>query len=127
MTSTEPTAHPGAEVAVELTGSAPADAHAVFGVLHTAYASDRDRGDAPRTPDGSGARPAVWSATFDTADVRDEPRPVGLTAPVTADLQGSYQAVDGLRRTLASAFEVKVLGTSSGDQEEVVQLRLASR
>ncbi|WP_329454336.1 hypothetical protein [Streptomyces sp. NBC_01497] len=126
MTSTEPSAHTAAEVAVELTGSAPADAHAVFGVLHTAYASDRDRGDTPQAPD-SGGRTTVWSATFDTTDRREEPRPVELGAPVTAVLQGGYQAVEGLCGTLSSAFAVRVVGTSSGDQEQEVQLRLASR
>ncbi|MEW2544281.1 hypothetical protein AB0910_00640 [Streptomyces sp. NPDC047002] len=126
MTSTEPSAHPAAEVAVELTGPAPEDAQAVFGVLHSAYASDRDRDDAPS---GAGAegRTTVWTATFDTAAPHGDARPVALGAPVTAVLQGGPQAVDGVRSTLESAFAVRIVGTSSGDQEQEVQLRLATR
>ena len=126
MTSAEQSAHEAATVVVELSGSAPADAHAVFGVLHTAYASDRAPDDMPQEPDGGG-RTTVWTAAFDTTDVREQPRPVALGAPVTAVLQGGYRAVDGLRVTLSSAFAVNVVGTSSGDQEQEVQLRLASR
>ncbi|GAA3714041.1 hypothetical protein [Streptomyces tremellae] len=122
MTSTEPSANPDAEVAVELTGSAPEDAQAVFGVLHSAYASDRDRDDAPS---GSGA--TVWAATFDTAARHGDAHPVPLGAPVTAVLQGGPQAVHGVRSTLESAFAVRIVGTSSGDQEQEVQLRLATR
>jgi hypothetical protein len=122
MTSTQQP--PAEEVAVELTGSGTRDAHAVFSVLNEAYASDRDAGDVPQ--DTPGAGPTVWCATFDASHVRAVPAPVPLTAPVTATLQGGYHAVDSLRTTLASAFDVRMVGSASGDQEQEVHLELAS-
>jgi hypothetical protein len=116
---------PAAEVVVALSGELKEDAHTVFGVLGTAFASDRAPDDAPQ--DVAGGRPAVWTATFNVSDVGTEPGPAQLTAPITATLQGGYTAVDSLRRTLASAFAVRVVGTASGDQEEEIKLRLASR
>ncbi|MDX3854308.1 hypothetical protein [Streptomyces sp. AK02-01A] len=117
--------HPEAQVVVAISGQAKEDAHAVFGVLRTAFGCDRAADDVPQ--DVPGKRPTVWTATFDVFDVRTEPGPVRLTEPVTATLQGGYTAVDSLRKALASAFAVRVVGTASGDQEEEVQLRLESR
>ncbi|MFD5032285.1 hypothetical protein ACFVWX_07685 [Streptomyces sp. NPDC058220] len=117
--------HPDAQVAVAFSGQVGEDAHAVFSVLRTAFASDRAADDVPQ--DMPGKRPTVWTATFDVSDVRTEPGPARLSAPVTLSLQGGYTAVDTVRKTLASAFAVRVLGTASGDQEEEVQLRLESR
>jgi len=122
MTSVE---QPAAQVTVELSGSAKEDAHAVFGVLHTVYSSDRAPDDVPQEPDAE--RPTVWAATFDTSGLRGRPDPVRLSAPVTVTLQGGYQAVDGLRSTLSSAFAVQMVGTAAGDQEQEVQLKLATR
>jgi hypothetical protein len=116
---------PAEQVVVALSGQDKDDAHTVFGALRTAFGSDRGADDKPRMP--ADGRPAVWTATFDASDVRDEPRAARLSAPVTATLQGGYTAVESLRRALAAAFSVQVVGTASGDQEEEVQLRLESR
>ncbi|GAA1189867.1 hypothetical protein GCM10009654_54220 [Streptomyces hebeiensis] len=113
------------EVVVALSGGATEDARAVFGVLGSAFASDRAADDVPQELPGE--RPTVWTATFDVADLRSRPGPVRLTAPVTADVQGGYRAVDSLREALSTAFTVRVVGTASGDQEEEVQLRLENR
>lgn len=117
--------HPDTQVVVALSGGAKEDAHIVFGVLGTAFASDRAADDAPQELPGE--RPTVWTATFDVADAHSEPGPARLTAPVTASVQGGYTAVESLRKALASAFTVRVVGTASGDQEEEVQLRLETR
>ncbi|KIF78017.1 hypothetical protein QR77_37770 [Streptomyces sp. 150FB] len=116
---------PESQVMVALNGNSRADAHAVFGALRTAFATDRPADDLPE--DVPGDRPTVWTATFDVSDVQAQPEPTRLTAPVTASLHGGYAAVDHLRRTLAAAFTVRVVGTAAGDQEEEVQLRLENR
>ncbi|WP_066953483.1 hypothetical protein [Streptomyces lushanensis] len=113
------------EVVVALTDGAKEDAHAVFGVLRTAFACDRAADDVPR--DVAGRRPTVWLATFDAAHPGGKPGPVRLTAPLTATLQGGYSAVDSVRGTLASAFTVHDIGTAFGDQEEEIQVLLESR
>ncbi|MFJ4922782.1 hypothetical protein [Streptomyces sp. NPDC088725] len=115
---------PASQVEVSLSGKAKEDAHAVFGALNTAFASDRAADDAPQ--DIPGERPTVWTSTFDVSDVRSKPRPTRLTESVTATLQGGYTAVNSLHQALSSAFAVRVVGTASGDQEEEVQLRLES-
>lgn len=125
MTSPQQSQAPAHQVEVELTGTSTEDAHAVFRVLGEAYASDRAAGDVPQ--DMPGDRPTVWSATFDTSRPHAEPAPVRLGTPVTATLQGGYHAVDSLRATLASAFDVRMVGSASGDQEQEVHLELASR
>jgi hypothetical protein len=116
---------PESQVVVALNGNSKDDAHAVFGALRTAFATDRPADDPPQ--DVSEDRPTVWTATFDVSGVRAQPEPTRLTAPVTASVQGGYAAVDNLRRTLAAAFAVQVVGTAAGDQEEEVQLRLDNR
>jgi hypothetical protein len=117
--------HSESQVVVALSGGAKEDAHTVFGALRTAFACDRAADDVPR--EAPGGRPAVWTATFDATEVLSEPGPARLTAPVVATLQGGYTAVRVLRKTLTSAFTVRMVGTASGDQEEEVQLRLESR
>ncbi|WP_328584320.1 hypothetical protein [Streptomyces sp. NBC_00370] len=112
------------EVAVQLGGQAKEDAHTVFAVLGTAFASDRAADDVPQ--DVPADRQAVWTATFDVADVRGEAAPAELSSPVTATLQGGHKAVDALHAALTSAFSVRVVGTAAGDQEEEVTLRLES-
>ncbi|WP_181138397.1 hypothetical protein [Streptomyces sp. Ru73] len=114
-----------AEVTVECTGCKAEDAAAIFTVLRTCFASDRDADDAPRETAGAG--PSVWTATFDVNQPRDTPEPTRLSAPCTVTLQGGYQAVDQLRKALLPAFVVSVAGTAAGDQEEEVSLRLESR
>ncbi|MFI6691210.1 hypothetical protein ACIBLA_05500 [Streptomyces sp. NPDC050433] len=123
----KPTAAHGAdtEVTVELSGCRPEDAHAVFGALRTVFASDRAPDDRPR--EVAGARPTVWSSTFDVSEVREKAGPTRLTEPVTADVQGGYWAVARLQEGLTGAFAVQVLGTAAGDQEQEVQFRLDTR
>ncbi|MFJ9029667.1 hypothetical protein ACIRQP_14260 [Streptomyces sp. NPDC102274] len=116
---------PAADVVVALTGDEKEDARVVFGALRTAFACDRAADDVPQVV--AGGRPTVWIATFNVSEVRAEPRPARLRAPVVATLQGGYTAVDSLRKSLASAFTVRMVGTASGDQEEEVQLRLENR
>ncbi|MFJ2114731.1 MULTISPECIES: hypothetical protein [unclassified Streptomyces] len=116
---------PTDEVVVAIGDGAKEDAHAVFGALRTAFGCDRAAEDVPMEVPGK--RPTVWIATFDASDVRDEPTPARLTAPVVVTLQGGYAAVESMRRSLTSAFAVRVVGTASGDQEEEIQLRLESR
>ncbi|MFC8075027.1 hypothetical protein ACFUN8_05760 [Streptomyces sp. NPDC057307] len=113
------------EVTVELSGCEAQDAHAVFGALRTAFASDRASDDRPQ--EVSGARPTVWSSTFDVSEVRAQAGPTPLTRPVTADIQGGYWAVARLQEALTGAFAVEVLGTAAGDQEQEAQLRLDTR
>lgn len=123
----EPTAAHGAddEVTVEVSGCDAEDAHAVFGALRTAFASDRASDDRPR--EVAGARPTVWSSTFDVSEVRRKAGPTRLSRPVTVDVQGGYWAVAKLQEELTGAFAVLVLGTAAGDQEQEVQLRLDTR
>lgn len=122
--SEKPTSAQGAdtEVTVELSGCEAEDAHAVFGALRTVFASDRAPDDRPE--EVAGARPTVWSSTFDVSEVREKAAPTRLTRPVTADVQGGYRAVAKLQEELGGAFAVEVLGTAAGDQEQEAQLRL---
>jgi hypothetical protein len=68
----------------------------------------------------------VWTATFDVAATRDPAEPVRLAAPVTAELQGGYWAVDQMQVALAAAFDLVEEGMAAGDQEKDVQLLLNS-
>lgn len=113
------------DVTVELSGCEAEDAQAVFGALRTAFASDRASDDRPQ--EVTGARPTVWSATFDVSEIREKAGPTRLIRPVTADIQGGYWAVARLQESLTGAFAVEVLGTAAGDQEQEAQLRLDTR
>ncbi|MCX4774707.1 hypothetical protein OG322_36450 [Streptomyces sp. NBC_01260] len=115
----------GGEVSVVLSGCAKGDAGTVFDVLRAAFATDRASVDVPQ--DVTGKRPTAWVATVDVAEKRVVSGSVELGAPVTVDVQGGYWAVERLRQGLAGAFAVRVVGTVSGDQEEEVRLRLASK
>ncbi|MFJ6463307.1 hypothetical protein ACIQM0_20120 [Streptomyces sp. NPDC091387] len=115
----------GGEVSVVLSGCAKDDAGTVFDVLRAAFATDRASVDVPQ--DVTGKQPTAWVATVDVAEERVVSGPVELAAPVTLDAQGGYWAVERLRHSLAGAFAVRVVGTVSGDQEEEVRLRLASK
>lgn len=115
----------GGEVSVVLSGCAKADAGTVFDVLRAAFATDRASVDVPQ--DVMGKQPTAWVATVDVAEERVVSGSVELAAPVTVDAQGGYWAVERLRHSLAGAFAVRVVGTVSGDQEEEVRLRLASK
>ncbi|MFD4828304.1 hypothetical protein ACFWPV_00370 [Streptomyces uncialis] len=118
------TAHPEAEVVVELSDCTKDDAGAVFGVLRSVFDCDRAPDDPPR--DTAGSRPAVWSATYDTTQIRGAPPATVLGDTVTAEVQGGYLAVDRLRTALAAAFTVAEEGMAAGDQEKEVELLLRS-
>ncbi|WP_432150221.1 hypothetical protein [Streptomyces sp. bgisy029] len=119
------TAGHGEEVLVSLSRCDLADARSVFGVLGSAFDSDRDAGDEPEAT--SGPRPTVWVTTVDVSEPKAAAEPVTLSAPVTVDAQGGYWAVDRLRTHLTGAFAVRVVGTAAGDQEQEVRLRLENR
>ena len=114
-----------AEVAVVLDGCAQEDATAVFAALRASFPSDRTAEDELAEADDS--RPMVWSATFDVSRTLGLPGPARLTEPVTITVQGGYRAVERMQDGLAEAFDVRVLGTASGDQEEEAQLRLENQ
>ncbi|MFE6691734.1 hypothetical protein ACFVFQ_35335 [Streptomyces sp. NPDC057743] len=116
--------HVAAEVVVEVEGCKTEDAHAVFGVLRTAFHSDRAADDVPTEVAGPGA--TVWTSTVDVSERGATLEPRRLSAPVTVSLQGGYWAVDQLCAGLKSAFTVDVLGMAAGDQEKEVELRLAT-
>lgn len=115
----------GGEVSVVLSGCAKDDAGTVFDVLRAAFVTDRASVDVPQ--DVTGKQPTAWVATVDVTEERVVSAPVRLGAPVTLDVQGGYWAVERLRQSLTGAFAVRVVGTVSGDQEEEVRLRLASK
>ncbi|WP_231629551.1 hypothetical protein, partial [Streptomyces clavuligerus] len=115
---------PASPVVVTIAGCAREDADAVFHVLSRTYRSDRADDDAPAY--ASEGRTTVWTATFDVTGDCPTSGPVRLTAPVEAEIQGGYWAVDRLREALAAAFVVHDEGMAAGDQEKDVQLRLES-
>ncbi|MEU9192255.1 hypothetical protein [Streptomyces hundungensis] len=110
-------------VQVMLGECSPADADAVFEVLGTHFTSDR--ADVVPHRD-EGPRPAAWTGSFCVDHAPGEVTGVLLSGPVTAELQGGPVAVERLRKTLAAAFSVEAAGSSAGDQEVDVQLRLTN-
>ncbi|MFF3412953.1 hypothetical protein ACFYW8_43925 [Streptomyces sp. NPDC002742] len=112
-------------VTVSLTGASKEDVATVFGVLRTAFPTDRPSGDVPH--DQPGDRLPVWTAVFDPTEERIPTGPTGLEGSVTATLQGGYVAVDRLREALSGAFAVQERGTASGDQEKEVDLQLLTK
>ena len=112
-------------VIVSLTGTSKEDAAAVFGVLRTAFPTDRRSDDVLQEQPGD--QPAVWTAEFEPARERVPTGTKPLSAPVTATLQGGYVAVDQLCEALGAAFAVQEKGTASGDQEKEVELELAAK
>ncbi|MEU6017648.1 hypothetical protein ABZ826_27465 [Streptomyces sp. NPDC047515] len=120
----EETLH-GQEVTVVISGCDTGDARMVFDALRAAFTTDRASVDVPRKL--AERRPTAWVATVDVTEERVVSGPLSLGAPVSIDVQGGYWAVERLRRSLAHAFDVRVVGTVSGDQEEEVRLRLRSR
>ncbi|GAA1006350.1 hypothetical protein STXM2123_895 [Streptomyces sp. F-3] len=117
-------AHPE-PVSVELSGCTKEDARIVFDALCARFPSDRCADDVPR--DHHEVRPTVWLGTFDVAGFHEGGRPARLKAPVTADVQGGYWAIDRFRETLDSLFTVQDLCTTSGDQERELHVRLENR
>lgn len=128
MNSTQqqaPEDHHDQEVSVVVSGCPQDDARTVFDVLRAAFTTDRSSTDIPH--EIADKRPTAWTATVDVSEARTVSGPVALSAPVTAEVQGGYQAVDRLRQGLADAFAVRVVGAVSGDQEEEVRLRLDNK
>ncbi|MFF9348836.1 hypothetical protein [Streptomyces sp. NPDC014734] len=115
----------GQDVSVVISGCDTADARMVFDALRAAFATDRASADVPRKL--ARTRPTAWVATVDVTEERVVSGPAPLGAPLSIDVQGGYWAVERLRRSLAHAFDVRVVGTVSGDQEEEVRLRLDNR
>lgn len=119
------------EVQVVLSDCSAQDAGRLFAALCDRFASDRKAADEPH--EGRGGRPTMWTGTFDLPDEPTGPgtghalHPVPLSGPVTADLQGTPLAVRHLREVLDESFSVELLGTTAGDQEVEVQLRLQGR
>ncbi|MDQ0840893.1 MULTISPECIES: hypothetical protein [unclassified Streptomyces] len=111
-------------VVVTLSGCSREDADAVFRALSRSFESDRAADDTPQYV--SEGHATVWTATFDVAATRDPAEPVRLAAPVTAELQGGYWAVDQMQVALAAAFDLVEEGMAAGDQEKDVQLLLNS-
>ncbi|MFI6724304.1 hypothetical protein [Streptomyces atratus] len=113
------------EVSVVISGCDTGDARMVFDALRAAFTTDRASVDVPKKL--AERRPTAWVATVDVTEERVVSGPVSLGGPVSVDVQGGYWACERLRRSLAHAFDVRVVGTVSGDQEEEVRLRLKSR
>ncbi|MGW0188936.1 hypothetical protein ACWDV7_24630 [Streptomyces sp. NPDC003362] len=112
-------------VSVEISGCSKEDARIVFDTLCSCFASDRCAEDVPEQ--WHETRPMVWLGTFDVADAHEGGRPARLSAPVTADVQGGYWAIDRFRTTLDSLFSVHDMSAASGDQERELHLILESR
>ncbi|MFI2206356.1 hypothetical protein ACH47Z_37440 [Streptomyces sp. NPDC020192] len=111
-------------VTVEISGSKE-DARIVFDALRSCFASDRGADEVPQQLHE--VRPMVWLGTYDVADEHvPHCSPVHLDAPVQADVQGGYWAVDRFRHTLDSIFTVRETCAASGDQERDLHLRLES-
>lgn len=115
----------GGQVSIVISDSATDDVRTVFDVLRAAFTTDRGSADVPE--EMAGKHPTAWTVTVDVSETRVVSGPVTLSAPVQADVQGGYWAVDRLKRGLDDAFSVRILGTVSGDQEEEVRLRLDNR
>ncbi|WP_406131238.1 hypothetical protein [Streptomyces sp. NBC_00989] len=110
---------------VSLTGASKEDAATVFGVLRTAFPTDRPSDDVPQEQPGD--RTAVWTAEFEPTQEWIPTDPIPLGGSVSATLQGGYVAVDQLREALGVTFAVDERGTASGDQEQEVDLRLTTK
>ncbi|MBK3579262.1 hypothetical protein JHN63_36785 [Streptomyces sp. MBT65] len=112
-------------VTVSLTGASKEDAATVFGVLRTAFPTDRPSDEVPQEQPGD--RSAVWSAEFEPTQEWVPTGPMPLEGSVAATLQGDYVAVDQLFEALSTTFAVEHWGAASGDQEKEVDLRLATK
>ncbi|MET7680535.1 hypothetical protein [Streptomyces sp. NPDC005423] len=110
---------------VSLTGASKEDAATVFGVLRTAFPTDRAADDVPQEQPGDHA--AVWTAEFEPTQEWIPTDPMPLAGTVSVTLQGGYVAVDQLHEALRTAFAVQEEGTASGDQEKEVDLRLSTK
>ncbi|MET7387016.1 hypothetical protein [Streptomyces sp. NPDC005385] len=112
-------------VTVSLTGASKEDAAAVFGVLRTAFPTDRPAENVLQ--ERPGEQHAVWTAEFEPTEERIPTGPTSLEGSVAATLQGGYVAVDRLCEALGGSFAVQEQGSASGDQEKEVDLRLGTK
>ncbi|MFJ9251110.1 hypothetical protein [Streptomyces sp. NPDC101776] len=110
---------------VSLTGASKEDAATVFGVLRTAFPTDRPSDDVPQ--EQPGGQTIVWTAEFEPTQEWIPTDPLPLEGSVSATIQGGYVAVDQLREALSVVFAVDERGTASGDQEQEVDLRLTTK
>lgn len=86
------------------------------------------------TPDGgqdephhdAGARVDTWTAAFAVPRGAVLSPDVSLTGAVLVDLQGGPVAVGHMCEALASAFDVQIAGSVSGDQEIDMQVTLTN-
>jgi hypothetical protein len=123
------------QVHVVLSDCSAADAGSLFAALCSRFSSDRCAEDAPH--ESKEHRPTMWAGTFDTSGADDASAsggatdgsvpPAGLSAPVTADVQGSPLAVKRVQEVLGEVFTVHELGEDAGDQEVQLQLRLEDK
>jgi hypothetical protein len=124
------TPHPHTHVDVLLSAQDRKDADAVFGALERVFPETKS-GHGPteaRTPAASeSAHPTVWALDVDAQTHGSGAGPVGLRAPVTADLSGDPHHVHEVETALAQSFGVDERSSVSGDQELEVRLRLTAR
>ncbi|MBO8188523.1 hypothetical protein [Streptomyces spirodelae] len=109
------------EVSVQLSDCACEGAEVVFRLLGGLFPSDW----AELQPEGRKAN--VWLSRFDVSRDVGQPDTPALGTPVTAELQGSPQAVERLHRVLLAAFGVVEVLEVAGDQEKELRLRLETR
>ncbi|GGQ68626.1 hypothetical protein [Streptomyces asoensis] len=112
-------------VSVEISGCSKEDARIVFDMLNECFESDRGSDEVPQQLHES--RPMVWMGTFEVTEAHECARPARLSSSVEADAQGGYWAIERLRATLDSVFEVRDLSSASGDQERELHVLLESR
>ncbi|MFE2263983.1 hypothetical protein [Streptomyces griseosporeus] len=112
-------------VSVEISGYSKEDARVVFDALCACFESDRCAEDVPEQLHET--RPMVWLGTFEVTDSNTCPPPGRLSSAVEADAQGSYWAIDRLRKTLDDLFTVRDLAHASGDQERELHVKLENR
>ncbi|MBK3626933.1 hypothetical protein ACWC9X_15065 [Streptomyces asoensis] len=112
-------------VSVEISGCSKEDARIVFDMLNECFESDRGSDEVPQQLHES--RPMVWMGTFEVTEAHECAPPARLSSSVEADAQGGYWAIERLRATLDSVFEVRDLSSASGDQERELHVLLESR
>ncbi|MFE1927241.1 hypothetical protein ACFW91_32385 [Streptomyces asoensis] len=112
-------------VSVEISGCSKEDARIVFDMLNECFESDRGSDEVPQQLHES--RPMVWMGTFEVTEAHECAPPARLSSSVEADAQGGYWAIERLRATLDSVFQVRDLSSASGDQERELHVLLESR
>jgi hypothetical protein len=109
---------------VSLSHCSAQDAEAVFQSLARHFSAQAGTTDPARTP--AAGKPVVWSGRFDTHDpLRAPDSGAGqLRGPVSLRLSGAPDAVRQAREAIDGDFAAEYLGTTLGDQEVEVSLRL---